>query len=258
MGIIVYTGCSLQKDLSKKRIQEFDKNDFLCRENSTMMIYYLDLFGTLVFAISGAMSAAHKRFDIFGAVFIGSVTAIGGGTIRDLLLGIAPVTWMNDINYFIAIGVGVLITYLVPKLIWQLKSTLFLFDTIGISIFTIIGLNKALTLGIHPFFAIIMGMFTAVLGGVMRDTLSNDIPLIFKKEIYATACISGALLYLALRYWEVPESAILISTMLFISLVRTSSVIFQLSLPHLNSYEPGEQAPPRDGEIVNKFLKKRM
>jgi uncharacterized membrane protein YeiH len=222
------------------------------------MIYYLDLFGTLVFAISGAMSAAHKRFDIFGAVFIGSVTAIGGGTIRDILLGITPVTWMNDINYFIAIGLGVFITYLVPKLIWQLKNTLFLFDTIGISVFTIIGLNKSLAMGIHPFVAIIMGMFTAVLGGVMRDTLSNDIPLIFKKEIYATACISGALLYLALHHLNVDENILLISTMLFISLVRTGSVVFHLSLPRLNSYEPGDHAPPRDNDIVNKFLKKRM
>ncbi|MFO7938248.1 MAG: trimeric intracellular cation channel family protein [Bacteroidales bacterium] len=222
------------------------------------MIYYLDLFGTLVFAISGAMSAAHKRFDIFGAVFIGSVTAIGGGTIRDILLGITPVTWMNDINYFIAIGLGVFITYLVPKLIWQLKNTLFLFDTIGISVFTIIGLNKSLAMGIHPFVAIIMGMFTAVLGGVMRDTLSNDIPLIFKKEIYATACISGALLYLALHHLNVDENILLISTMLLISLVRTGSVVFHLSLPRFNSYEPGDHAPPRDNDIVNKFLKKRM
>jgi len=222
------------------------------------MIYYLDLFGTLVFAISGAMSAAHKKFDIFGAVFIGSVTAIGGGTIRDILLGITPVTWMNDLNYFVAIALGVLITYLVPKVIWQLKSTLFLFDTIGISVFTIIGLNKALAMDIHPFVAIIMGMFTAVLGGVMRDTLSNDIPLIFKKEIYATACISGALLYLALGHLGVQENIILISTMLFISIVRTGSVVFHLSLPRLNSYEPGDHAPPRDNDIVNKFLKKRM
>ena len=221
------------------------------------MIYFLDLFGTFVFAISGAMSAASKRFDIFGAVFVGSVTAIGGGTIRDLLLGIAPVTWMNDLNYFFAIGLGVAVTYLLHKIVWQLKSTLFLFDTIGISLFTIIGLNKALALGIHPFFAIIMGMFTAVLGGVLRDTLSNDIPLIFKNEIYATACISGALLYLLLRHFEVTENVMLIVTMLFIGLIRTGSVVFQLSLPHLTSYEPDTQSPPQDQEIVNKIFKKK-
>jgi len=198
------------------------------------LIYSLDLVGTFVFAISGTLSAANKKLDVFGAFFTGFVTAIGGGTLRDLILGNFPVAWILDLNYFIVISSGVIFTIIFKKHIMTLKRTLFLFDTIGIGVFTIIGLEKALFLDVHPTLAIVMGLFTAVMGGVIRDIVCNDIPLIFRKEIYATACIAGALLFMLLSFFNVDANAKLIITILFIIAIRLISIKFKLSLPILN------------------------
>lgn len=196
-----------------------------------MIIYSLDLLGTVAFAISGALSAANKKFDWFGATFAAFVTAVGGGSVRDLFIGNLPVSWLNDINYLLAIILGVLITYLFKSTVMKWKKTLFLFDTIGLGVFTIIGTEKALIMGIHPAMAGIMGMFSAVLGGVIRDTLCNDIPLIFKQEIYATACLVGALIYLGLNQLGVDESIIIPVSVLVIITIRLISVRLNLSLP---------------------------
>lgn len=196
-----------------------------------MIIYSLDLLGTVAFAISGALSAANKKFDWFGATFAAFVTAVGGGSVRDLFIGNLPVSWLNDINYLLAIIVGVLITYLFKSTVMKWKKTLFLFDTIGLGVFTIIGTEKALMMGIHPAMAGIMGMFSAVLGGVIRDTLCNDIPLIFKQEIYATACLVGALIYLGLNQLDVVESITIPVSVMVIIAIRLISVRLNLSLP---------------------------
>ena len=132
------------------------------------ILYILDLLGTLVFAISGTMSAANKKLDLFGAYFTGFITAIGGGTLRDVILGNFPVGWITDLNYIIVITMGVALTFLFKEYIMGLKRTLFLFDTIGIGVFTIIGIEKSLALNIHPMLAIIMGLFSAVMGGVIQ------------------------------------------------------------------------------------------
>jgi uncharacterized membrane protein YeiH len=196
-----------------------------------MVIYSLDLIGTVAFAISGALSAADKKFDWFGATFAAFVTAVGGGSLRDLFIGNLPVTWLSDINYLFAILTGVIITYLYKSKVMKWKKTLSLFDTIGLGVFTIIGTEKALMLGINPVMAGIMGMFSAVLGGVIRDTLCNDIPLIFKQEIYATACLIGALFYLVLNHFSVAESIIVPASVVLIIIIRLLSVRFNLSLP---------------------------
>lgn len=162
------------------------------------ILYILDIIGTFVFAISGIRLAANKDMDLFGAAVIGFVTAVGGGTTRDILLGSYPVGWIQDITYPSVIILALPFTYLFRKYLVNLKRTFFIFDTIGIGIFTILGLQKALNLGIHPALAIVMGMVSAVVGGVIRDILCNEIPLIFRKEIYATACLVGALVFFAL------------------------------------------------------------
>ena len=198
-----------------------------------MIIYSLDLIGTVAFAISGALSAADKKFDWFGATFAAFVTAVGGGSVRDIFIGNIPVSWLGDMNYMIAILVGVLITLFFKPIVMKWKKTLFLFDTIGIGVFTIIGLQKSLSFGVHPAMAAIMGMFSAVLGGIIRDTLCNDIPLIFKKEIYAIACLVGAVIYLILNYFEIPETIIVPLSMLVIIAIRIISVKLNLSLPRL-------------------------
>jgi len=185
-------------------------------KNINEILFSLDLVGTLVFAISGAMAAASKKLDLFGAAFLAFVTAVGGGTIRDLLIGATPVEWMKDVTYLYIILAGVGITFLFKGVVRKLRKTLFLFDTIGIGVFTILGLKKALIIGISPPIAIILGMFSAVLGGVIRDILINEIPLIFRKEIYAMACIAGATLFYYLQKFDVPFE---LNTVLSISLI---------------------------------------
>ncbi len=197
------------------------------------ILYFLDVFGTFVFAISGVRLAAKKDMDLFGATVIGFVTAVGGGTVRDILLGNFPVAWVNDIYYSVAILLAVPVTLLFRKQLIQMTRTLFLFDTIGIGIFTILGMQKALTLDIHPAIAIAMGMVSAVVGGVIRDILCNEIPLIFRKEIYATACLVGALVFFLLENTSINQSINVIVTVLTIVIIRIVAIKYNWSLPKM-------------------------
>ncbi len=195
------------------------------------ILYSLDLIGTLVFAISGTLTAMDKQFDIFGAFVIAFVTAVGGGTIRDILIGSQPVGWMQDLNYLTAIVLGVAFAYLLQRMIQYLRRTFFLFDTIGIGIFTVLGLQKTLTFGVSPIIAIMMGTVSAVFGGVLRDNLSNEIPLIFRKEVYATACLAGGIIYVLLMKIGVDKELNTFLTILFIITLRILAVRFHWSLP---------------------------
>ena len=154
-------------------------------------LYLLDLIGTGVFAISGALTAAEKKLDVFGIAAVAFITAVGGGTLRDVLIGSTPVSWMNDLTYLILIVVGFVIAISFKSYILNLRKTFFLFDTIGIGVFTVLGLEKSLEIGLHPVISVMMGMVSAVFGGVIRDIVCNEIPLIFRKEIYALACLIG-------------------------------------------------------------------
>lgn len=196
--------------------------------------YYIDLLGTLVFAISGALAASDKNMyrDIFGVTFTGFVTAVGGGTLRDMILGTRP-AWVADGNYLIVITVGVLIAIFYKYYIFKFRRTFFLFDTMGIALYTVVGVQKSLEHGVSPLAAIILGMFSAVMGGVIRDTLINEIPLIFRKEIYATACLSGAALFVILRALGVSDNINAISGVIVIFLVRILAVKFRWTLPRL-------------------------
>ena len=167
--------------------------------STTELIYGLDLAGTFVFAVSGWILASSKKLDLFGASVIAFVTAVGGGTLRDLLIGSQPVGWMLDLNYLLMIGVGILCGLFFKRFFERLRKTMFLFDSIGIGLFTILGIEKTLSLGLSPVIAVLMGTISAVFGGVLRDTLVNEIPLIFRKEIYATVCLSGGVFYLLLH-----------------------------------------------------------
>jgi uncharacterized membrane protein YeiH len=194
--------------------------------------YALELFGTFFFAISGAMAVHDKEHDWFGAGFTGFITAIGGGSLRDILLGSYPLVWIGDINFMYAIFSGVLFALLFFSRIVNLKRTFFLFDTLGISFFTILGVEKALSLGVRPEIAAIMGMFTAVMGGVIRDTLTNEMPVIFRKEIYATACLAGAVCYLVLDLLTSLDRNInLLVSIAVIIIIRSLAVKFNLALP---------------------------
>ena len=195
------------------------------------IIYELDLEGTFVFAISGTLTAANKKFDLFGALVIAFVTALGGGTIRDVLIGSQPVSWMLDLNYLAVIGIAVIASLLFKKYIQKLRRTMFLFDAIGLGLFTILGLQKTLDLSIAPIIALMMGTVSAVFGGVLRDILCGEVPLIFRKEIYATACIAGGALFLLLTRLSVNYDISVWSTVTFIIVLRILAVKRKWALP---------------------------
>ncbi|WP_438973325.1 trimeric intracellular cation channel family protein [Polaribacter sp.] len=198
------------------------------------LIYTIDILGTFAFAISGALVASDKKFDIFGELIIAFVTAVGGGMLRDILINAHPINWIGDLNYIWTIFLAVFLTFLFKSKIAFLSKTLFLFDTIGISVFTLLGLQKGLSFDLHPFIAIIMGMVSAVFGGVLRDVLTNKIPLIFKKEIYASACLAGGLSYLILNLVAIPKEINFIISASVIIIIRLISVKYELELPKIN------------------------
>jgi uncharacterized membrane protein YeiH len=198
--------------------------------------YILELSGTFFFAVSGALAIQDRHDDLFGAAFTGFITAIGGGTLRDIMLGSYPLVWIGDINFLYAILIGVLVAYVFFKFLIKLRRTFLFFDAIGISFFTILGVEKALDHNVRPEIAAIMGMFSAVMGGVIRDTLINEIPVLFRKEIYATACLAGAILYLILYRVGIDRDVNLIISIVLILAIRITSVKYKLSLPNLRRY----------------------
>ena len=197
------------------------------------LLYALDLIGTFVFAISGLRLAAKKDMDIFGAAVIAFVTAVGGGSTRDVILGATPVGWINNIDYSIAILLAIPFTLLFKKYIVNLKRTFFIFDSIGIALFTISGMQKALDFGLNPGMAMVMGMVSAVVGGVIRDILCNEIPLIFRKEIYAIPCLIGAFIFFILSETGLNQDANYIITTSIILTIRIVAIKYNLSMPKM-------------------------
>ncbi len=195
------------------------------------IFYILDLLGTASFAISGALIAMNKKMDPFGVFIIAFVTAVGGGTLRDILIDRNPVTWMSDLTYVYVIFISVIIAIIFRNKIGYLSRSLFLFDTIGLGIFTIIGTEIGIQNNFNPLISVSLGMMTATFGGVIRDTLSNEIPVIFHKEIYATACIIGAITYLILNKFNISQEINYLITMLIIITIRLIAVKFKLQLP---------------------------
>lgn len=195
--------------------------------------YAFELIGTFVFAISGALAIREKEHDLFGAGFTGFITAIGGGTLRDILLDSFPLVWIENVQILYAVFAGILAAFAFPKFLSKLRKTFFFFDTLGIGLFTVLGVEKALSLGVRPEIAAIMGMFSAVMGGVIRDTLTNEIPILFRKEIYASACLAGAVVYVGLDYFGVERNYNLLISMALIVGIRFIAMKYKLSLPRL-------------------------
>ena len=193
--------------------------------------HFLDLLGTAAFAISGALFAMNKKMDPFGVFIIAFVTAVGGGTLRDILIDRNPITWMGDLTYVYVIFAAVVFAILLRKRIAYLSKSLFLFDTIGLGIFTIVGTEIGIQNDLHPIISVSLGMITATFGGVIRDNLSNEIPLIFHKEIYATACIIGSVTFLILNQFHINQDTVYIITTLMVITVRLIAVKFKLKLP---------------------------
>ena len=197
------------------------------------MFHLLDIIGTMAFAMSGALTAMHKKLDPFGVFIIAFVTAVGGGTLRDIMIGRTPVGWMRDLNYVYVIVIGFILAILFRKKFDRLRTSLFLFDTIGLGVFTLIGLEKGISVGLHPVICIALGTMTACFGGVIRDILCTEIPVIFRREIYATICILGGIVFFLLRKLNLDNDILYLTTSMVIISVRLMAVKFKWYLPTL-------------------------
>lgn len=204
-----------------------------------MFFQVVDILGTIAFAISGVLVALDKRMDAFGVLIIAFVTAVGGGTLRDLLIGIQPVSWMTNMTYVYVIVASAVFAVLLKNKINYLRKSLFLFDTIGIGLYTVVGIETAIVAGLHPIICISLGTMTACFGGVIRDILCNEIPVIFRKEIYATPCILGGFSYFLLREFLADSNFIFVIAGVIVIVVRLLAVRLKISLPSL--YKRDEQ-----------------
>lgn len=198
----------------------------------------LEFVGTFAFAISGIRHAAGQKFDWFGGFVCGVAVAIGGGTIRDVMLGVTPF-WMTSPVYLICTALAQVFVVIFKRYLRSLDNAWFVFDTLGLALFTIAGIQKTLALG-HPFWvAVIMGCLTGAAGGVIRDVLLNKQPVIFQKEIYASASIGGGLLYWGMIELGVNVGFTALATFSFICLIRFFAVRYHISLPVLTSEDNG-------------------
>lgn len=193
--------------------------------------FIIEVLGTVAFAMSGSFAAMQKRLDPFGILLIAFVTSVGGGTVRDILLDV-PVFWMHDIRMCIIIFITSIVSMIFKSLEKNFQVTLFIFDSFGLGLFTIIGVQKGLTADLHPIICIILGTITGCFGGIIRDILLNRIPLIFRKEIYATACIIGGAVFLLLaHYTRFSYTFVQIVTILLIVAIRTFAVKYHWQIP---------------------------
>lgn len=200
------------------------------------LVQVFDFIGTLAFAISGIRLASAKHFDLFGAYVVGVTTAIGGGTMRDVLLGQSPF-WMSNSFYLICSAIALAWVIIFRKLLVRQNNTWFLFDTIGLALFTVTGVEKTITAGFPFWTAIIMGTLTGAGGGVLRDVFINEEPLIFRKEIYALACVLGGIAYFICARCDLSTvpSGIICGIVVF--LMRILAVKYRLHLPTLKGEE---------------------
>ncbi|MDC6386924.1 trimeric intracellular cation channel family protein [Flagellimonas taeanensis] len=205
-----------------------------------MLYQTIDILGTIAFAISGVLVAMEKRLDLFGVLIIAFVTAIGGGTLRDLLIGNTPVVWMRDLTYVLTIFIAVVFAIIFVKQLKYLRKSLFLFDTIGIGLYTMIGVEKGLEAELLPIMCIFLGTMTACFGGVIRDMLCNEIPIIFRrKEIYATTCIVGGASYFLFVQLPIKEGYAYIAAIVVVITLRLLAVKFDIRLPSVYEKKTG-------------------
>ncbi len=196
----------------------------------------IEFVGTFAFALSGVRLASAKHFDVFGAWIVGMATAIGGGTIRDLCLGLQPF-WMTNAIYFVCCFFAVLWVMIFRKYLVQLNNAWFIFDTIGLALFNVIGIEKTLNMGLPYWTAITMGGVTGAAGGIIRDVLINEVPLIFRKEIYAMACVAGGIVYITGYHLELGANVNAILSSITVIVIRMLAVKYHWHLPVVRGEE---------------------
>lgn len=204
---------------------------------STNFLQVIDILGTFSFAVSGVFLAMQKRLDPFGVLVLSFVTAIGGGTLRDIMIGNLPVSWLRNETATVIIFSSAVATMFFGRFLKQFTTTLFLFDALGLGLFTIIGIELAIEKQFSAGVCIALGTITACFGGVIRDVLLNDVPLLFRKEIYAMACIAGGIIYFLLKQVNLDEDVSKTICILVIVTIRVIAVRYQLSLPQFYTHK---------------------
>lgn len=193
-------------------------------------IYILDLIGTVVFAITGALAAKEHKMDVFGMFILAFVTGVGGGTLRDMMIGSTPVFWMKNPFYILMIVLGVILPIVFKKMSEWKKSILF-FDAIGLGVFTVIGVEKGIDFGLHPVIAVALGAVTGCFGGLIRDILRNQIPAVLHKEIYATASLTGGIMFFVLNYLGFHSDLVAVLTAFIVFIIRVLALKYRWELP---------------------------
>lgn len=202
-----------------------DVNDF---------VNWCDYLGTLAFAVSGIRLAAGKGLDWFGAYVVGFVTAVGGGTIRDILLDIKPF-WLVQPSYLIITALGLIFTIIFRRQVVRLNHSLFVFDAIGLGLFVVVGVAKSYAAGFPWWVAVIMGTVTGSFGGLLRDVLINETPLIFRTDFYASACVLGSIIYVLMgRYSSLPIEWVQFISAISVFVFRVLAVVLHIQLPTFN------------------------
>jgi uncharacterized membrane protein YeiH len=221
-----------------------------------LLIELLDYFGIIVFAISGALAAARARMDVVGFSLLAVVTGIGGGSLRDILLGRLPVFWIEQPQYIVICVVAAIATFVsVPIIVSRLKLLLWA-DAVGLAVFAVLGAQTALAADVPLIIAALLGVVSATFGGLIRDIICRETPLILLKEIYVTAALVGALLYVSLIEFAVMPGVAMLAGCATTFAVRGLALVYSLSLPvfvHRNDREGGAGPTPREVEERNKL-----
>lgn len=203
-----------------------------------MALYFLDLFGVAVFAVSGALTAGRKSMDFFGVIVVAVTTAIGGGTVRDVLLDRRPVFWIEDPTYLVVILAATAATILYGRFFDPPRASLLVADAFGLALFTFIGAQAAYEAGTPGLIVVVMGTITGAAGGMMRDVLCAEVPLILRREVYATAAVAGATVFVLLRSIGADGPVIALLTVSTAFALRLAAIRFDLHVPPF---------PPKDG-----------
>jgi uncharacterized membrane protein YeiH len=201
------------------------------------LLYVMDLFGVAVFAITGSLAAGKKRMDLFGVVVLATVTALGGGTLRDLVLGASPVFWVSAPIYLLVAVATAIVTFFLVRFCGLPLKLLSVADAFGLAVFTVLGTQKAFDMGISPGIAVVMGIMTGVVGGIIRDILSGEIPLILRREIYATASLCGAITFCVVSSTLQNQSLAAVAAVIVTLALRLSAIKWKMSLPLYISHE---------------------
>lgn len=197
------------------------------------LFFIIDVAGTVAFSISGVMAAIEKKLDILGVFIIAFIAALGGGTLRDVLIGNVPVNWMRDMTPVFVVFTSTVLAFLFTNALSNWHKLLILFDTLGLGFFTIVGVKIGLNNNINPLVCLILGTITATFGGVIRDISLNNIPLLFEREVYATACIIGGIIYLGLIHLSLPYTVVEWFSILTIVAIRFLAIRNNWQLPKI-------------------------